>query len=705
MENLENILKEFHRKLGEGLKKEDIEKLVNISDSRINEKGYHFDFALALEKASLYDIAFRELNLARRDEPDNPRIMSKLSEYLLERGEIEKASSLLLQLVRFEDYAIKALETLCEISHTRGDIDLIEQAKKISIECGIDREKVNSITKITQNEFDSFGIIESGETEGIARYEEPEKSIHKIEEFPIPSDEDIIRFLHLFSGREDVYAKGWYNSYSGKGGYSPVHEPLTPRVLRQHFLGDISVGVYCLRLDGTVTFFAFDIDITKKALERVHSKDEGLKIRNSLRKAADTVAKNLEKFGMNYLLETSGFKGFHVWCFLEEPLHAEIVYNFGKYFLKEISNDLPLEIGVEFFPKQPRKGDKGFSNLIKIPLGIHPRTGKRSRILEADLTPVPKQFDAFKKIKYVSKSVIFSAIESLKLKNLGALDVGAGAKKDKTQSSEVSEQEIDEIIGSGVQKSAPEIFNEGKTEFESVAEYRGPATPPVWSEIDFEEDIYISHLLHSCPVLSALKEKVDLHGALEYDEVVVLQHTLGHLPSGILAVNYLFSRCVNLQSDAYLKSVLQGNPISCPKIRARIPHITSKLNCFCKFDNKNHYPTPLLHLDSIVESKGTPAYRKVSAENAQRAKVDVEELSRKFLRTMSLKKKVEIAFEEIKNYLWETLMQTMNNSIELEEGIIKAKFEDGVKDIEFIPKEPHPSNSNKQGDNSIKKGD
>lgn len=36
--------------------------------------------------------------------------------------------------------------------------------------------------------------------------------------------------------------------------------------------------------------------------------------------------------------------------------------------------------------------------------------------------------------------------------------------------------------------------------------------------------------------------------------------------------------------------------MSCPKIRKRIPQVTSRLECNCQFDGSgDHYPTPLLH--------------------------------------------------------------------------------------------------------------
>jgi hypothetical protein len=42
----------------------------------------------------------------------------------------------------------------------------------------------------------------------------------------LPTDADVVRFHHLFSGRENVYARQWA-AEGGEGGYTPVREPLT----------------------------------------------------------------------------------------------------------------------------------------------------------------------------------------------------------------------------------------------------------------------------------------------------------------------------------------------------------------------------------------------------------------------------------------------------------------------------------------------
>jgi hypothetical protein len=74
-------------------------------------------------------------------------------------------------------------------------------------------------------------------------------------------------------------------------------------------------------------------------------------------------------------------------------------------------------------------------------------------------------------------------------------------------------------------------------------------------------------------------------------------HSLGHSGAGVLAVNYLLDACVDVAPTARLQSPLAGNPVSCPKIRKRIPQITGAVACNCRFDvGTGQYPNPRLHL-------------------------------------------------------------------------------------------------------------
>src|SRR5205807_114972 len=83
----------------------------------------------------------------------------------------------------------------------------------------------------------------------------------------------------------------------------------------------------------------------------------------------------------------------------------------------------------------------------------------------------------------------------------------------------------------------------------------GPLPPepaPAWTDADFEADPRMRHLLTHCPVLAELKRTVEEHRRLNHDEQLVLIHTLGHLPGGPQAVNYLLSRCVDVGPEKLL---------------------------------------------------------------------------------------------------------------------------------------------------------
>ncbi|MBI4576710.1 MAG: hypothetical protein HY722_10650 [Planctomycetes bacterium] len=103
---------------------------------------------------------------------------------------------------------------------------------------------------------------------------------------------------------------------------------------------------------------------------------------------------------------------------------------------------------------------------------------------------------------------------------------------------------------------------------------------------------------------------------------MVLVHTLGHLSPGVLAVNYILSRCVDVGPEVFLTSPLSGNPMSCPKVRKRIPQVTSRVDCSCTFPfAPDRYPTPPLHLLTLHPEARVPvgpARPDPSAENAAR---------------------------------------------------------------------------------------
>jgi hypothetical protein len=377
-----------------------------------------------------------------------------------------------------------------------------------------------------------------------------------------PTPGDIVRFLHLFHGREDVHARQWLSA-DGRIGYSPVQRPLTSEAFERHIGGVETLGVYPARADLTVCFFAIDIDITKTALEEARRSPESARnLRRTVHSESLRMAAVARSLGIELLLEDSGYKGRHLWGFLSEPAPMGLIRNFVKMLANAIAPETP-ELALELYPKQGRLESGQIGNLIKLPLGIHLRTGRRAWILDADGRPITDPWAYLRSLRRHRREDILDTMS--RLRSAGVRDdpdSGPQAKRDDRP------------------KAAP--LN----------------APEAFSEADFSTHPELVAITNGCPVLRTLIERGLERRRLLHEEQMVLRHVLGHRAIGVLAANYVFRRCPEIGPETYLQSVLAGNPISCPKIRKRVPDVTHRVPCNCQFPTRqDHYPTPLLHLD------------------------------------------------------------------------------------------------------------
>ncbi len=368
-----------------------------------------------------------------------------------------------------------------------------------------------------------------------------------------PSDEEVVHILQYFQGREGVYARQWVDR-RGHTGYQPVHAPLTPDVFRRHLRGDITVGVYPIRVDNTVFFIAWDIDINKSVLKRYRRNPSRLaELTRATHDAAARIHTWLETQGIPALIEDSGYKGRHVWVFLQRPLEARIARQIGKRIAA--LHPLPPELHYEIFPRQDAVPAEKLGNLIKIPLGIHRRTGRRCLFLKPDGSMDPDPIRVLLQTPRIEPEILIAAVRHL-----------VEVELEPTEPESRYEQEAREIVAA----QAPPYHPESDPEFMTLVTF--------------------------CPTLRAIIEKAYHKGFLEYDEQLVVVHTLGHLTHGVDAVNMVLRQCVNANERLFLKSPLRGNPMSCPKIRRRVPEITTQYPCECPQAPELGYPTPLLFL-------------------------------------------------------------------------------------------------------------
>jgi hypothetical protein len=172
--------------------------------------------------------------------------------------------------------------------------------------------------------------------------------------------------MFLFQGRRSAFAEQQPN-----GSYHPVRRELTPEDVQRHLDGDWTIGIYLGREeDSKVRCIVWDID-----------RDGDMRQAN-----ADVflIRRVLLRAGINsgyFCLEFSGKKGYHAWLFLEEWTDALEARRFGLWVMEQAG------ITCEVYPKG-LVALGGYGTLVKLPLGVHLVTGKRSELVEVDMPEI-----------------------------------------------------------------------------------------------------------------------------------------------------------------------------------------------------------------------------------------------------------------------------------------------------------------------------
>lgn len=374
------------------------------------------------------------------------------------------------------------------------------------------------------------------------------------------SDADLMRFYQRFQGRENTHARQW-RTPDGKTGYAPIRQALTPALLRAHLQGTHTLGIYPIRLDHTVTFLALDLDITRRALDHAFGhRDRTRALRTAVHEEGLKLSSRLNALGVPHLLFDSGYKGRHAWIFLSTPQPAELGFKVVSALARHLapsSSDLVLEA----FPRQAGVRNDGLGNLIKVPFGIHLRTGRRAHLLDAEGLPDARPWQALAALPTFPREALLDLLDTLH----------------------------------PLPDEARPMHTPGERKKPASTPDPNPAPPP-FREADFDRAPEVAALLAGCPVLRSLKEKALEERRLRHDERVVIRHTLGHVERGVEAVRYLFGRCPEIPHDAAPGARLRGSPMSCARVRQRIPETTSRLPCHCTFPkHPDHYPSPVLH--------------------------------------------------------------------------------------------------------------
>ncbi len=388
-----------------------------------------------------------------------------------------------------------------------------------------------------------------------------------------PGAGDLVRFVHLFAGREGVHARQWADR--DKVGYSPVHSALTPELAAAHLRGDVTLGSYLVRRDDRALQLALDLDATKAAVRRATG-DAGRArdLRRRIHQAGLALLEGLRAAGFDPLLVDSGYKGRHLWCVLPEPALAGRVRALGEGWARALAPADP-ELAVEVFPRQDRVPPGRLGNLIKLPLGIHLKTGRRCVLLDDAGQPLPDPWERLRTLRRVELGDLHRPPPSL---------VRPGSSR--TATAEASPE-------AGTAGDAEPPARDPRSQALPQA-----AAPAPFAEADFDARPRLAAVLGGCAVLRALVDTALRENRVDRQETIALRNTLGHLPEGVEAVNYLLARS-GAPKDSFLGKRLAGNPISCKGVRRRLGRLVAGAACRCAFEVPDSYPHPLLHAQGV----------------------------------------------------------------------------------------------------------
>ncbi len=367
-------------------------------------------------------------------------------------------------------------------------------------------------------------------------------------------------YLKLFSGREDIFARQWFDKTEQKSGYVPVRHAMDINDIEDHLHGKKTYGIYLLNSDSMVNLGVIDADIISSFRTGKLSNDKKKIIKREKLYLISRIKEASHSLNLNPVVEFSGYKGYHFWYFFAEPVEAARVKSILKNIADPIDHDL-MSFDLEVFPKQDSLTGKGLGNLVKLPLGIHRVTRKLSFFMECSSRDINSQLGFLKKIIPASPKVLNGAAKTQNTENIIIHPKIAGYAKD-----------------------YPELFS----------------------------------LEQACPPLGGLIASARKKGNMGVREEKILFQTLGFLPRGHTLIHYLmaFGQEYNPHLVDFRLSRLRGSPLGCRRIHSLLGFTGD----FCNLDLKGHtYQHPLLHLAEWIKCREKKSHISGKIKNLQDA--------------------------------------------------------------------------------------
>ena len=155
-----------------------------------------------------------------------------------------------------------------------------------------------------------------------------------------------------------------------------VSRGLTPSDLDDHRRGRRTLGVLPVDRDGWAHVGVLDVDGVAQAASNRPAITQSY---------AAQLAGAAHRLGQPTLLEETGGRGHHVWVPLPQPQPAGRATELLETIARQ-AGDPPAGTRLEIFPAPPDRDPA-----VRLPLGCHPLTGQRSRLVHSDGRPITER--------------------------------------------------------------------------------------------------------------------------------------------------------------------------------------------------------------------------------------------------------------------------------------------------------------------------
>ena len=261
-------------------------------------------------------------------------------------------------------------------------------------------------------------------------------------------EEKVALFRSLFRGREDVFARRWFSTTTGKSGYHPVclkewnrdfcdkkkfkcaecpnrefkelsYEDVYRHLEGKDALGRDVVGAYAILNDNMCMFLCCDFD--DKSCEHGYQND------------VLAFVNVCDDWGIpTYIERSRSGNGAHVWILFSDAIKAKTARMLGNAILTEAMNRegrMSFKSYDRFFPNQDYLPEGGLGNLVALPLQGLARKKGNSVFVDRDFNVIADQWGYLQQMQELSAK----SVDALVGKHTSAEPLGELSKSSESQ--------------------------------------------------------------------------------------------------------------------------------------------------------------------------------------------------------------------------------------------------------------------------------